>query len=150
MSTATPEIPNDVGSLVTGGCLCHGVRYEYVGPVGPAAYCHCEDCRHVTGSAFNVSVQLENSRFRVVSGNVKSYTKLADSGNSITRTFCPECGSPLFTSSPRHPEHIYLKAGSLDDPGIVLPIQQSWTDSAVTWRSIDPSLPSYRRGRQVK
>lgn len=137
-------------ALVTGRCLCHAVRYEYAGSVGPAGYCHCEDCRRVTGSAFNVSVQLEIGKFRLVSGDVKRFTKLAVSGNSITRAFCAECGSPLFTTSPSHPDHLYVKAGSLDDPNVVLPSHQSWTDSAVSWRRIDPSLPSYCKGREVK
>ena len=42
------------GTMVTGGCLCEAVRYEYDGEVGPAGICHCRDCRHVTGSAFIV------------------------------------------------------------------------------------------------
>ena len=64
---------------VFGGCLCGAVRYCYKGPVGPAAYCHCADCRRVTGSAFNVSVRLEIDKFRLERGDVKAYTKRADS-----------------------------------------------------------------------
>jgi len=88
-----------MAELVTGGCLCGYVRYEYHGELGPANYYHCRDCRKATGSAFNVGVRLQSAALRVVAGQVKSYTKTGDSGNTITREFCPECGSPLFTRS---------------------------------------------------
>jgi hypothetical protein len=136
-----------VTTATTGGCLCGAVRYEYTGALGPSSYCHCRDCQHVTGSAFNVGVRCELGQFRLVRGAVREYSKRADSGTVLTRAFCGDCGSPLFTSSPAHPAHVYIKAGSLDDPRPVLPAHQSWLDSAVPWSRIDPALPGYRRGR---
>jgi hypothetical protein len=44
-------------ATMTGRCLCGHVAYEIVGPVGPATYCHCTDCRRCTGSALGVGVQ---------------------------------------------------------------------------------------------
>jgi hypothetical protein len=132
---------------VVGGCLCGAVRYRYEGPIGPARYCHCADCRRVTGSAFNVGVQFEIAMFRVDQGDLKTFTKRADSGNLISRSFCTECGSPIFTSSPAHPAHIYVKAGSLDDPSVVKPDVQHWRHSAVPWGVIDPTLPAHPRSR---
>ena len=131
----------------TGGCLCGALRYTYDGPIGAAAFCHCEDCRRCTGSAFNVSVALEVAHFRITSGAPKGYTKRADSGHGLTRHFCPECGSPLYTSSPRHPDRIYVKAGSLDDPGLVQPAYQSWVSSSVPWSRIEAELTAYEKGR---
>ena len=130
-----------------GHCLCGHVRYEYDGPVGPANYCHCEDCRRCTGSAFNIGVRFEAARLRFVSGAPKGFTKRGDSGNELTRHFCPQCGSPIFTSSPRHPEFVYVKAGTLDDPTLVEPGSQIWVDSSVPWSRIDPRLPSHAKGR---
>ncbi len=132
---------------VGGGCLCRRIRYEYRGEVGPAAYCHCEDCRRCTGGAFNVGVRLEAAGFRVLLGEPKAFTKTADSGHSLTRHFCTDCGSPIYTSSPRHPTFVYVKAGSLDDPTIVKPVYQSWTSSAVTWAFIPSGLSGYEKGR---
>jgi len=134
-------------TTVTGGCLCGGVRFETDGEVGPASYCHCLDCRHVTGSAFNVGVRVELARFRLTRGEVKLFSKPADSGTVLSRAFCPSCGSPLYTASPAHPAHIYVKAGSFDDPGVVKPAHQSWTERAVPWGRIDPDLPAHARGR---
>jgi hypothetical protein len=115
--------------------------------VGPANYCHCADCRRCTGSAFNVGVRLEAAHFRIAGNDVRSFTKRGDSGNELTRHFCGDCGSPLYTSSSRHPEHVYVKAGTLDDPSLVEPQAQIWTASAVAWGRIDETLPRFTKGR---
>ena len=136
-----------MASTIHGRCLCGYVLYHYSGPVGPANYCHCEDCRRCTGSAFNIGVRLEAAGFRVVEGTTSGFTKRADSGSELTRHFCPQCGSPLFTSSPKHPEYVYVKAGTLDDPTAVRPTHQSWVASAVSWSQIDRDIESFTKGR---
>jgi hypothetical protein len=127
---------------VTGRCLCGHVTWRYDGEVGPASYCHCEDCRRCTGSAFNVGVRLRRADFRITAGDPRGYTKRGDSGRELTRHFCPECGSPIFTSAPKHPDHVYVKAGTFDDPGLVRPARQNWVVSAVSWHRIAPDLPA--------
>jgi hypothetical protein len=132
---------------ITGRCLCGGVHYAYTGELGPAAYCHCLDCRRCTGSAFNVSVRLAADGFAITGGSPKGFTKADDSGQELTRHFCPDCGSPIFTSSPGHGRHVYVKAGSMDDPTLVKPHHQAWTASQVAWAHIDDGLTSYAKGR---
>ena len=135
-----------MASKVRGRCLCGHVVYEYSGSVGPANYCHCEDCRRCTGSAFNIGVRFDLAEFHIVSGSPKGFTKRGESGNELTRHFCPECGSPIYTSAPKHPEYVYVKAGTLDDPAIVKPVRQNWAASAVSWSQVDRVLPSFARG----
>jgi len=133
--------------ITTGSCLCGNVTFEYAGDVGDAAYCHCTDCRKTTGSAFNISVGLPLTGFRIVNGTPKTFTKTADSGRALTRHFCGDCGAPLFTSSPSHPDTVYVKAGALDDPGAVKPAYQSWTRSRVNWSKIPDDLPGFKTDR---
>jgi hypothetical protein len=134
-------------TIVTGGCLCGAVRYEFHGEVGTAGYCHCKDCRRTSGSAFGVSVRVPASGFRIVAGQPKGFTKLGDSGRSVTRYFCADCGSPLYTVPPRHPDLIFIKAGGLDDPSVVKPDREAWTRSRVDWATIAPDLASYETNR---
>jgi hypothetical protein len=91
-------------------------------------------------------VRLERSKFRITSGTPSGFTKRGDSGRELTRHFCPDCGSPLFTSAPKHPDLVYVKAGILDDPSVVQPTHQNWVVSAVPWRSISPDLRSFSKG----
>ena len=137
-----------MANTIQGHCLCGYITYEYTGPVGPAHYCHCEDCRRCTGSAFNIGVRFNVPDFRITSGKPKAFTKNGDSGNELTRHFCPECGSPVYTSAATHPEYVYVKAGTINDPTIVKPIQQNWVVSSVPWSQIDPTLRAFNKGPQ--
>lgn len=130
----------------TGRCLCGAVTFTVDGPLGPAVVCHCTDCRRCTGSAFNVGVRVERAVFRITSGAPKGFTSHGDSGRELTRHFCADCGSPLFTSAPKHPAHYFVKAGAFDDPAVVRPVRQDWMRSAVDWRAVAPDLPAFDRG----
>lgn len=136
-----------MSATITGGCLCGAVRYEYAGEVGSAGYCHCEDCRRTSGSAFGVSVRVAASGFRITRGQPKSFTKPGDSGRLVTRCFCGDCGSPLYTLPPLHPDVVFIKAGSLDDPSVVVPNRQAWMRSRVDWAEILPELAAYDTNR---
>ena len=130
-----------------GGCLCGNVRYEATGDPGNASYCHCDDCKRATGGPYTVGILIKMSALHIISGAVKGYTTTADSGRKITREFCPNCGSPLFTKAEKCSDLVFLKAGSLDEPGVVKPSCQTWTKCAVPWATIDASLPRHAEGR---
>jgi hypothetical protein len=136
-----------MNEVATGGCLCGAVRYEIAGGVGPAGYCHCSDCRRVTGGAFHVGARAAAKDFRVTAGAPAAYTKTSDRGVALTRHFCVGCGSPLFTTSASHAETIFVKAGSLDDPTLVKPAYEIWTASRVSWSRIPDGLPAFEKNR---
>lgn len=131
-----------------GKCMCGHVQYEAAGDPENASYCHCEDCKRATGGPYTVGVLVKLSDLHIISGAVKGYTSIADSGREITREFCPECGSPLFTRAEKCPDLVFLKAGSLDDPEVVKPGCQTWTQHAVPWAYIDEALPCYTQGSE--
>jgi len=132
--------------LLQGGCMCGAVRYECTADPGNASYCHCDDCRKATGGPYTVGVLARAADLRIVSGQVKGYTTIADSGRKITREFCPNCGSPLFTRAEKSPDMVFLKAGCLDESELVKPNCQTWTKYALPWAYIDQSLPCFSEG----
>jgi len=134
-------------TILHGRCLCGSVRYEYVGEVKGSSYCHCDDCRRATGGPYTVGVQVDSDKLRMVTGQVKGYTAIADSGRKITREFCPECGSPLFTRAEKWPENVYLKAGCIEESELIKPSCQTWTKCAVPWAYIDTTLPCFPEGK---
>jgi hypothetical protein len=95
-----------------------------------------------------VGVLAKLSELRIISGNVKGCTTIADSGRRITREFCPDCGSPLFTKAEKCPDLVFIKAGSLDEPEVVKPSSQIWTKCSVPWAYIDDALPKYTEGSE--
>ena len=128
---------------LVGGCLCGAVRYEAIGDPNNASYCHCDDCKRATGGPYTVGVVVKLKDLTMISGEVKGHTTIADSGRSITREFCPDCGSPLFTKAEICPDLAFIKAGSLDEPAIVQPSCHTWIKRAVPWAFIDEDLPQF-------
>jgi hypothetical protein len=83
---------------VDGGCHCGNIRYEAeVDPEG-VVICHCTDCQTLSGSAFRTVVPTIEGTFRLLSGVPKLYVKAGESGNKREQTFCPECGTPIYSA----------------------------------------------------
>jgi len=130
-------------TILRGGCLCGAVRYECTGNTEDASYCHCDDCKKATGGPYTVGVLAKAIDLHIISGRVKGYTTIADSGREITREFSGNCGSPLFTRAEKCLDLVFLKAGCLDEPELIEPSCQTWTKCAVPWAYIDEKLPCY-------
>lgn len=130
-----------------GGCLCGAIRFAITQPIAPATYCHCTDCRKMTGSAFGVSFPANLKDLRLLSGTPGLYTTTSQGGTEITRNFCRDCGSPLFTTSERHPGRVFIKAGALDDPEGIEPGLEIWRASKVSWATIPPDIESHQGDR---
>jgi len=80
-----------------------------------------------------------------VHGETRRYESAADSGNMMQRTFCPACGTPMFSESAGRPNLIVVRAGTLDDPSIAKPEMIIWTSSAPAWAVFNPDLPRFEK-----
>ena len=117
-----------------GGCLCGAVQYAFAADPIAAVHCHCTDCQKATGSGFATvfGLSLEDVEVRGVE-NLSYYTISVESGQTVTREFCRDCGSPLFTEAENNPGFLWIKAGSLDDSDWLTPTDCCWTGSATSW-----------------
>jgi hypothetical protein len=52
---------------------------------------------------------------KITKGVLKTYSKVADSGNTVTSYFCGNCGSTLYRTSTGFPGVVTIKAGCVDD-----------------------------------
>jgi hypothetical protein len=127
----------------TGGCLCGAVRYEVTGDPIFSSQCHCRDCQRSSGSAYVATMRIPATGFRITRGTPRLYVKKADSGNQVTRAFCGDCGSPLYSKVSAHPERVGLRPTSLDDPSEFRPEADIFTKSAQPWDSMNPTIPKY-------
>ena len=109
-------------SILAGGCRCGAVRYEC--SAGPLfmGNCHCRDGQRSTGAAYAPMLGVAAEELNI-SGDVKWYDSLADSGSIASRGFCPQCGARLFAKSSGDPALIEIQAGSLDDPSVFHPVE---------------------------
>ncbi|KAM0254718.1 hypothetical protein ACHAQJ_006499 [Trichoderma viride] len=99
---------------LTGHCLCKAVTYkaEVDAPL-LTGYDHCDDCQRQTGSTYSLVAVVPKASL-TITGPVKTWTGKADSGNTVDRIFCSECGSPIAHDPSGAPDIIVLKAGTLD------------------------------------
>jgi hypothetical protein len=87
--------------------------------------CHCRDCPRATGSAFATALLVPCAAV-AIAGEVKYHNVIGDSGATIGRGLCPNCGSQLF-SKPPNPELMGILAGSLDNPSEFQPAMDLYT-----------------------
>jgi hypothetical protein len=126
-----------------GGCACGAIRYECTAEPLYMGNCHCRDCQRATGSAYFAAVGISAPAFHLTTGTPAFYEKLSDSGNTMRRAFCVQCGSPVFLTNSARSNWVVLYAGSLDDPSWVRPARDIYTDSAQPWDAMDPTLPKF-------
>ncbi len=118
-----------------GGCLCGKVRYSVSADPIFSGVCHCTSCQKGTGSAFSVVVAVPSPGV-AVEGTLSAYVGKGDSGKSITRRFCPNCGSPIASEAELMPGVTMLEVGTLDDPASVTPTMHIYCRSKFEWMQI--------------
>ena len=128
-----------------GGCLCGAIRYEVSAAPLVALRCHCRDCQYVSGGEPADAVVVPLAGLRVTRGEPRAFWKAADSGTRVYRSFCADCGTPLFSGNERNPALVAIKTGSLDTPSLYPPLGHIWTSSAQPWHHLDPGQPAFPR-----
>jgi hypothetical protein len=132
-------------TTIEGGCLCGRVRFRLEGEPLASMACHCRDCQYLSGGAEANVVAYSRASFTLLSGDEKIYRSPADSGTVVWRSFCPECGTPLFAGNDKTPDFMAVKVGTLDDPAHFRRMGHIWTDSAPPWHLMEPDLPTARK-----
>src|SRR5215831_14547418 len=122
----------------SGRCLCGDVQYKVTGEPLIARICWCRVCQKISGNG--TANAIFPSEAIEVTGLMTSFTSKADSGNDITRHFCPTCGSHLFASSSASPQFRVVRLGTLDEPSSIKPAINMWTSSAPSWACLDALL----------
>lgn len=127
----------------TGRCLCGAVSYRLTAEPLFTRICWCRDCQRIAGNG-TVNLMVPASAIEV-EGAMHAHTSIADSGNTLTRRFCPNCGCHLFADSSGRPLFTVVRAGTLDDPSAVKPMSNIWAASAPAWACMDANLQRSER-----
>lgn len=128
----------------SGKCLCGAVRYTCDAEPAVAGHCHCEDCRRSSGSGHSSHMAVPEPSIRL-SGELRGYERAAESGNLITRYFCPTCGAPIMSRNSSMPGMLFIRASSLDDLEVFKPQMHVYASRAAVWDARHPDLPSFEK-----
>lgn len=131
--------------MITGGCLCNGIRYEYDGEINEISMCHCSMCRKAQGSAYVAICPIDTHRFRIIKGQelLKEYRAVPHKA----RVFCANCGSPIYSARDDLPDVRRLRLGTVDTPFTRRNAYHIYTDSKAEWEPLADDLPKFAEAR---
>ena len=135
---------------ITGGCLCGKIRYTVSQSVEKIIACHCTHCQKASGAGASHNALVPRSAVSFTAGTPKLFADTAQSGNTLNRYFCGDCGSPIYSQRAKLPEMMVLKVGTLDAPGDMKLVMNIWTSSARPWMHIDPTTECHTENRPIK
>jgi hypothetical protein len=130
-----------MANRITGRCFCGAVQFHFDDmPIARRA-CWCRDCQYLSSGNASINAIFKTATF-AVTGKVSDYISTADSGNIMRRSFCPNCGTPLFSRAMNRPDLMVVRGGALDDPALSRPESYIWTASVPDWGLYDEALPN--------
>ncbi|OBT80379.1 hypothetical protein VF21_00911 [Pseudogymnoascus sp. 05NY08] len=71
-------------ATIQSSCICGQNVISFTNTPIVKFRCHCTDERKLTGAAFALNILFSSESLKVLSGTLKTWSKLADSGNTIT------------------------------------------------------------------
>lgn len=123
--------------ILSARCYCGAMRLEAKAPPLTTTYCHCSDCRRISGAPV--------SAFACFTPEAIDWHPALDNGVSHTagvrRWFCRRCGSPLAAEYDYLPGQVYVPIGLFDDASVLEPAAHSHHGSRLTWLHLQDDLP---------
>ena len=100
---------------IKGQCLCGTSKFASDGEIKFAIKCFCRDCQHVSGGGHLPQLGVAAQGF-ASTGPIKTYHQLSDAGSDLGFSFCADCGSPLFKTTSKATDLVFIMAGAVDEP----------------------------------
>jgi hypothetical protein len=150
ISISLDYAPSNLGegcmaATLTGGCACGAIRYECSGDPALALNCYCRDCQRSGGTAMASLMAMPKAGVKLLKGEARYFDVIGESGKKVSRGFCANCGSGLFTRGESFPDVLGIKAASLDDPNQFRPGMNIYTSSAPAWAPMSDKLKSFAK-----
>jgi hypothetical protein len=102
--------------------------------------CHCLACQRRTGAPFGAQSRFQRGQIQIA-GQSTAYTRIADSGNSVTYHFCPTCGSTVYWELSGYPGLVAVALGMFADPSYPAPRVSVWESMRHPWTDNIAELP---------
>jgi hypothetical protein len=131
---------------IDGRCHCGCITYEAEIDPEKVLICHCGDCQTLTGSTFRTVALTYEDTFKLLSGELKAYVKTGESGTKRQQSFCPECGTPIYSSSVVEGPKVHaIRVGTARQRDELVPKKQLWFRSAQRWVTDLGSVPKIEK-----
>lgn len=107
-------------TIRTATCRCGQLKAECEGEPVRVSVCHCLACQKRSGSAFSTQARWPEDQVKVT-GEAKTWERVADSGHRATYRFCPNCGSTVAFVIEGWPGLVAVPLGAFADPDFPKP-----------------------------
>jgi len=134
--------------MYSGSCECGAVCYQYDGEPLTCYACHCTDCQTSSGSAFGLSMIINEKDIEIIKGKVGIST-IDVNGTKVKKHYCTQCSTPFMFSADEYPGMAALKPGTFEDTSWFRPIAHLWVRSAQPWVKLDSSTPQYEQQAEI-
>jgi hypothetical protein len=92
-----------------------------------------------------MSVIIEARQFKLEKGELRTFSRVGESGLSVEGAFCGACGTRIYHRLERMPGTLNVKAGTLDDTNALRPAMHVWVSSRQSWFELPPTTPRFDR-----
>lgn len=113
-----------------GSCFCGAVAYEVESDSSTIYFCHCAQCRKITGTAHATNMMVKPDAVSWLEGQEMVSNFDCPGERLFSNAFCKSCGSGLPFMS-KSGKSMYVPVGTLDTP-LDKPINYNifWEDKA--------------------
>ena len=129
---------------LVGSCQCGQVTITIKQPPKAVFACHCRECQKLSTAPLSVTAIFDQDNI-AFSGELKSWQRMADSGNKNEAKFCPDCGNRIYHVNPDEPTSIKLKLKpvNIEDDHIFEPQAHLWVGEKLSWVQIPEGMKTF-------
>ncbi|GAA0638510.1 GFA family protein [Brevundimonas lenta] len=116
-------------------CRCGQLSAACLGEPVRVSVCHCLACQQRSGSAFAAQARYPADRV-TITGEHRTWTRVADSGREVDYGFCPNCGSTVFYTGGNFENFMAIPVGAFADPAFPPPHFSVWERRKHAWTEV--------------
>lgn len=137
-------------NLLSGKCLCEKVRYQIKDQPISKGICYCHQCQKSGGAYGSPLLVLQKNQFNCSQTEFGKVQTTSDRGSTVTRNFCKDCGSHVFSEMSDVPQIITVKAVTLDNFNSFVPDYLVWTESASVSCAFPEGIPAFSQSAPLE
>ena len=121
-------------------CSCGQLRLTCEGEPVRISICHCLECQKRTGGVFGTQARFPREAV-TIEGRAATWSRIGDSGQAATFSFCPVCASTVYWEPAGLPGFVTVAVGAFADPSFPPPRVSVYEERRHPWALAVAELP---------
>ena len=132
-----------MSDVFQGQCLCGAIQFSSTSEPLFQANCHCDDCRKSGGGVYASFAFIPIDSLSINKGEPSSFQHKSERGSEMTKYFCKDCGSQMFTSNSNFPERRGVRVGVIDNADWFQPMANVFTCRKLSSTPLDAEVTAF-------